>query len=128
MTPTLVAVAMFPAIGEELVFRGVLARGLARTLVAPLAVLASACAFSAFHMNLAQLLPTFVLGLAFAAIALRADSCVPSMIAHALNNTVALLVTRDAVPGVERALLGHPVTSSIGALAISLVGIALCVW
>nr|HEX4317872.1 CPBP family intramembrane glutamic endopeptidase [Kofleriaceae bacterium] len=90
----LVTLAALPAVCEELAFRGVLARGLATRLPWWGAALASSAAFSAYHLSLAQMLPTFTLGLALATIAIRGNSVVPSMIAHAINNVAAIVLSR----------------------------------
>jgi membrane protease YdiL (CAAX protease family) len=93
--PALGVIAILPAIVEELVFRGVLARALARRHGAALGVVASAIVFSAYHLSLGQALPTLLLGLELGFIAVRADSGVPTMIAHAMNNAIVLALDRN---------------------------------
>jgi membrane protease YdiL (CAAX protease family) len=90
----LACAAILPAIAEEVVFRGLLARSLANRLPVAAAAVISAAVFAAYHFNLVQALPTFTLGLALAYITLRADSILPAMIAHAINNTIAIVLTR----------------------------------
>ncbi|MEO8705896.1 MAG: type II CAAX endopeptidase family protein [Kofleriaceae bacterium] len=95
----LACIAVAPAVCEEILFRGVLMRGLGSRLHAWVAVIASALMFSLYHMNPIQMIPTLVLGLLFGAIATRGGSAIPTMLAHALNNAIALLVARGDLPG-----------------------------
>jgi membrane protease YdiL (CAAX protease family) len=125
LVPTLLAFAIVPAAAEELVFRGVLARSLALRFGPALAILASACMFSAYHLNPAQMIPTFVLGLALGHVALRADSCVPTMIGHALNNAIALTLDRGEVPRVGAWIVEHPCAMLAGCAATTIGGLAL---
>jgi membrane protease YdiL (CAAX protease family) len=90
----LLALAVLPAICEELLFRGLLLRALASRFSSEIAVLISALVFAGYHMSLVQLIPTFTLGLVAGALTLRAHSVVPAMLAHLLNNGVAIVVTR----------------------------------
>jgi membrane protease YdiL (CAAX protease family) len=112
--------AVLPPIAEELVFRGLLARTLANRLPAAAAIVLSSAAFSLYHWNAAQAFPTFTLGLALGYITLRADSIVPSMIAHALNNTIAIVLPRVA-PSLETPVIA---TAAV-ALALTAGGLVL---
>ncbi|MBA3821726.1 MAG: CPBP family intramembrane metalloprotease [Deltaproteobacteria bacterium] len=104
----LLAVALAPAICEEVLFRGVLVRGLATRFGVPVTVVLAAAVFSLYHVRVVQLLPTFTLGLVLGWLALRARSAIPGMLAHLLNNTIALLVARGELPGVAGVLGAHP--------------------
>jgi sodium transport system permease protein len=95
----LVAIAVLPAICEELLLRGVVTFALARRLGRVAGVLASALLFALLHGSPYRLAPTFVLGCSFGAIALRSGSIVPTMIAHALNNGALWLMS--AFPSLE---------------------------
>jgi membrane protease YdiL (CAAX protease family) len=121
---TLICIAMLPAIGEELVFRGVLARALA-TRSAILAIFVSAVVFSAYHMKPAQMAGTFPLGLALGVLAVRSRSVVPGMVTHFLNNAVVLVLSRVEVPGVTTLLTRHADGALIGAGALMVGGVLL---
>lgn len=95
----LVGIALVPAICEELLFRGVVLRGLASRFIPAAAIALSAVLFSAYHLSIVQALPTFTLGLALGLLAQRGGSIAPSVLAHLLNNTIAVLVQRRALPG-----------------------------
>lgn len=122
------AIAMFavlPAACEEIVFRGVLARSLGRRTSLLAAAAISAVVFSAYHVSLVQALPTLTLGMALAVIAIRADSIAPSMVAHALNNGLAIAVTRGALPGLMEWLGHHPVAGLAGCAVATAGGVAI---
>jgi membrane protease YdiL (CAAX protease family) len=123
----LIMLAVLPPLCEELLFRGVLARSLATRLPIWAAVGLSALLFSAYHLSLVQAPATFTLGLVFAMLAIRADSIVPSVIAHALNNAIAVLVSRDALPGVARWLGENPQPALAICGASTAAGVALLV-
>jgi sodium transport system permease protein len=124
------AIAIAPALCEEIVFRGVLLRGLASQLHAWVAVLGSAMVFSIYHLNPIQMAPTLMLGLVFGLIAHRAGSAIPTMAAHALNNGIAILVARGELPGLANAqetgfIDRHPALAVAGAATLTASGIAL---
>jgi membrane protease YdiL (CAAX protease family) len=121
----LLAVGLAPAICEEVLFRGVLARGLATRFILPIAVLLAAILFSLYHVRIVQLLPTFTLGLALGVLAIRASSAIPGMIAHLLNNTIALLVARGEVPAFAHALERYPEAAIIGFASVCALGLSL---
>ncbi len=106
--------AVLPAVCEEIVFRGVLARSLGRRTSLIAAAALSAAVFSAYHLSVVQALPTLTLGLALAVIAIRADSIAPAMVAHALNNALVIAVSRDALPELAGWLGRHPVAAVVG--------------
>jgi sodium transport system permease protein len=119
----LLAVALAPAICEEVLFRGVLVRGLATRFFPLAAVLVGALVFSLYHLRVVQLVPTFTLGLLLGYLALRADSAVPGMIAHLLNNTIALLVARGDWPSLAHAFGSYPVLAFAGCAIATSMGV-----
>lgn len=124
----IVMFAVVPALCEELLFRGVLARSLGRHLRPVAGAAISAAVFSAYHMSLAQALPTLTLGFVLALIAIRGGSVVPVIVAHAINNAITIAVSRDALPGVAGWLAGHPTLALAGCAAVSATGIAITLW
>jgi membrane protease YdiL (CAAX protease family) len=92
------AIAVAPAVCEELLFRGVVLGSL-RRLGPAVAVLGSAVLFGLIHVDTSGTGPTlyrvpfaFGVGLALGLLRLRSDSLVPGAIAHATLNTVTFLV------------------------------------
>jgi membrane protease YdiL (CAAX protease family) len=122
----LLGLGLMPAIAEELVFRGVLARSFARKR-AGLAVLVSAVAFSAYHIAPAQMLGTLPLAFALGILAVRSGSVVPGMIAHLVNNTIVIVLERDELPALARGLTASPAATFAGAAVLVTVGLALAV-
>lgn len=95
--------AVVVPIGEEILFRGYLFQtlrriGEGRAWGLPAAYLISATVFGLAHALsategvLALIVPTLVMGLVLAWVVQRTDSVLPSIIAHAINNGVALLL------------------------------------
>jgi membrane protease YdiL (CAAX protease family) len=119
----LLALAVLPAICEELLFRGLLLRALAARYAPALAVLISAVVFAGYHMSLVQLIPTFTLGLVAGTVTLRAHSVVPAMVAHLLNNGIAIVVTR--VPSPSNWVNDHPSLSLAVAIVLTGSGLAI---
>ena len=110
----LFTVAVLPAVFEELIFRGLLLKGM-RSFGTVSAVLLNGALFALYHQNPAQTLYQFCCGAAFALIALRAGSILPTIVSHFLNN--ALIITLLKFDSVE-------VTGT--ALAVVLVVSAVC--
>jgi membrane protease YdiL (CAAX protease family) len=117
----LVVLAIIPAICEEMLVRGAIARGLSRRFGPVVAVLLSSAYFAFLHLSIARTLPTLVLGGFLAAIVLRTGSLVPAILIHALNNGAALLLAHPAFAGVMGAISGQPLV----ALAVAAAGTAL---
>ncbi len=122
---TLVLLAIIPPVCEEILFRGVFARGLARGMPAILAIVVSAAVFSFYHLSLAQAVPTFTLGLAVGWLALRADSIVPAILVHICNNAIAVVISRDEVPGVTAWFDHNPTLALIAMSLTAVAGLAL---
>lgn len=93
----LVALAMTPAVFEELFFRGYLF-GAVRTNASAIQTVAyTALLFGAFHvfssvLAVERMLPSLFLGLALGWVRLRTGSVLPGMLLHALHNGFLLLV------------------------------------
>lgn len=87
---TLLVVAVLPAIGEELVFRGILQRYLDR-YGAHLAIWSAALLFSAFHMQFAGFLPRLFLGALMGYLLHWSGSLWLPIFAHLLNNGAQIL-------------------------------------
>lgn len=86
----LLVVAVMPAIGEELFFRGFLYGSLRYRHGAFWGILFSSLIFGAFHMSLVKLLPTAMLGACFAYIGYASGSIFIGMFLHFLNNFLSM--------------------------------------
>jgi membrane protease YdiL (CAAX protease family) len=94
----LLALGLAPALGEELLFRGLLLRTLAGRLGGPAAVLGSAALFGAAHLDPVHGAAAFLLGAYLGAVAWRAGSVRTPVLCHAANNTLAVLGAQGWVP------------------------------
>lgn len=118
-----VAFALVPALCEEVAFRGVLARSLGRHLTVLAAAATSALVFALYHHSLVQTVPTFSIGLLLAVVAIRADSAAPTILGHALNNAIVVLLSRGELPGLSDALGAHPILALVGCAAVTAGGV-----
>ncbi len=98
----LFVIAVLPAILEETIFRGIILEGM-KDLGTVAACLLGGMLFSIFHQSPAQTVYQFLCGAAFTLLALRANSVLPAILAHFLNNAFILLNARfgwlDGVTG-----------------------------
>ena len=120
LAATLIALALCPAIAEELVFRGVLTQGLATRLPAAAAIGIAAVVFALYHVFPPQIVSAVGLGIVLGFLTLRARSIVPAIVVHVLNNTIAILLSRDELPAAKQAITAYPVVA-LG-VAVVLVG------
>lgn len=99
LLPAILVIALLPALFEELLFRGILARGMhgGGWGLVPSVLLAGAM-FSLYHGNPEQTVYQFFCGACFTLIALRSGSILPTMVAHFLNNAVILIFTACGIP------------------------------
>lgn len=119
------AIAVGPGLCEELLFRGLILRGLAARLPAAPAAAAAAVLFGVIHFNALQGLAAALIGLYLAFAALVSGSVWPAVAAHALNNLLSALLARFDPEGAGAAFeSGHPwyvLAASAAALAVIVV-------
>lgn len=83
-------VAILPAIGEELIFRGILQRSLVElTRSRWIGILLTAALFSAIHLQFQGFIPRFALGVAFGYLLEVTGSIWVPIVAHFFNNAIA---------------------------------------
>ena len=87
----IVVIALAAAICEELFFRGGVQRILAGAFNYHIAVWLTAILFSAIHLQFGGFIPRLILGVSFGYIAIWSRSLYPSIIAHFINNGIAVL-------------------------------------
>ncbi|MCB9556650.1 MAG: CPBP family intramembrane metalloprotease [Deltaproteobacteria bacterium] len=88
------ALAISPAICEELLFRGVILSASRQALSTRSAVLLNGVLFGLFHMSAYRFFPTMLLGMLLALFVVRSGSILPAMLFHLLNNAITLAVAR----------------------------------
>lgn len=108
-------VAVLPALLEETVFRGILLSGV-KSFGSVGAVLLCGGLFSLYHQNPAQTAYQFCCGAAYALVALRAGSVLPTMAAHLFNNGLILTLTKINGGIIPASWL--PIVMSVSALCL----------
>ena len=109
-----------PAIGEELLFRGLTLRGLLSRLTPGGAILGSSILFGAVHLDPGQAIATSVLGVYLGTLAFASRSTRGAILCHMLNNGVALASVGLRVPtSVRPKHLQQPGACSWPALLLS---------
>ena len=88
----LLIIALIPAIGEELTFRGVLQQGLTRRMNPHIAILLSSAIFSFIHFQFYGFLPRMFLGMLLGYLFYTSGSLWTSMLMHFINNGCAVVV------------------------------------
>lgn len=85
-------IAVLPAIGEELIFRGIIQKHFANITKSQIwGILISALIFSAFHMQFKGFIPRFALGVMFGFMYTWSGSIWLPIIAHFVNNSIATI-------------------------------------
>lgn len=114
----ILAFAVLPAIAEELAVRGAVYGLLSRSVKPIPALIGQALIFGAMHGSIYRLLPTAALGLLLGVLAKKSGSIVPGMIAHAMTNSILLLVSRFAPEELGRTLSGPTPLAIAGVLLV----------
>jgi membrane protease YdiL (CAAX protease family) len=90
----IIILAVIPAIGEELLFRGLLQQSLIKkTGNIHIAIFITALIFSAFHLHFSGLFPRILLGLVLGYLFYWSKSLWIPIIAHFLNNAMLVVVS-----------------------------------
>lgn len=94
IVPAFMVIAILPAFFEELMFRGLLLNCCQNGMGSIRTIFVTGFCFSLFHASPEQTVYQFIAGCAFAFLAVRSGSILPSMLMHFINN--ALLVIFNA--------------------------------
>jgi len=92
----LTLIALFPAIFEELVFRGIIFHGLKNEMKKWGVILVSASAFAIIHLSVERLFPTFALGILLGYILWRGKSIYLTVGFHFLYNGLFFILARES--------------------------------
>ena len=84
--------ALLPAIGEELIYRGIILNGL-RRFGAFKAILFSSLIFAFAHGSLMQFFYQLILGLVLGYVLVKTGSVIASMVVHFLNNLIVVVIS-----------------------------------
>ena len=89
---TLLVIAIVPALGEELLFRGYIQQKIVKYLKNPhLAILITAFLFGLIHLDFQAIIPRFFLGIVLGYLFFWSDSLWLPILAHFVNNAQAVI-------------------------------------
>lgn len=91
VVPALIVIAVMPAIFEEGLFRGVILNSCESGAGTVRTVFIVGFAFSLFHASAEQTVYQFLAGCAFAFVAIRSGSILPSVLMHFINNAIIII-------------------------------------
>lgn len=111
-----------PAIGEELLFRGLLLRGLLPRVGPASAILVSSILFGAAHIDPGQVIATSLLGVYLGVLAFASGSTRGAIACHMLNNAVALASVSLGQPDANETGTSPPVLEMVLAGLAALAG------
>ena len=90
----LLIIAIIPALGEELFFRGYLQQTITKWTISPhIGIIITAVLFSAIHFQFYGLIPRFILGVLLGYIFLWSNNLWLPIIAHFVNNAQVLIIS-----------------------------------
>ncbi|MCF7957948.1 MAG: ABC transporter permease subunit [Phycisphaerae bacterium] len=94
----LLAIALSPAVCEEVLFRGVILSGLRSRCSVKLSIIATGILFGLMHIYISQIIPTALLGIVITYLVLRSGSIFTGILFHLLNNSIAVLFATGYFP------------------------------
>ena len=104
---------------EEIIFRGVLLKGLSKKINPTIALVVSALFFALVHLNVPQGINAFLLGLVIGFIYLTTESIYLSIFAHFINNVLAISVSsKFALIGGQYAFEIHGMLFILGVILL----------
>lgn len=114
----LIVIALIPAIGEELMFRGVIQQTLsAKVKNDHIAIWVTAFIFSAIHVQFFGFFPRFFLGALLGYLLLYSGSIIVTMICHFMNNAFVIIYAYVSTP--QKALGTDTSLPSLKAMVIT---------
>ncbi|MGO1470748.1 MAG: CPBP family glutamic-type intramembrane protease [Tissierella sp.] len=97
---SLLFIAIIPGICEEIMFRGTILKAYEKLGIKK-AIIMSAVLFGMFHFTLINFVGPAVLGIVFGIMVYKTNSIYSSMIAHTLNNSLALVINYFVMKNVD---------------------------
>lgn len=86
-------VALMPAVGEELLFRGLIYGSMKHKYSVVWAIVISSVVFGVFHGSIVRILPTGILGACFAYVLYKTNSIYVTSCMHFFNNFIAIVAS-----------------------------------
>lgn len=129
MLLNLVIIALIPAIGEEMTFRGVLQQSLTRKMNPHIAILLSSAIFSFIHFQFYGFLPRMFLGMLLGYMFYITNSLWTSILMHFVNNGASVVIYYFGNKGIIEDVEHFGETQNIWIITASaIITIALIVW
>lgn len=121
----ILAITIIGPIFEELLFRGAITKALLQQYNPRKAILLSAFLFGVIHINPAQILPAFLIGILLAWIYYKTASLVPCILIHILNNSLSLYLTMKYPEAkyMDELISGTPYLIAVFTSALLLLGV-----
>ena len=114
----LLVIAVFPALFEETLFRGVILNTCEQGAGSIRTIFIVGFCFSLFHTSLDQTVYQFIAGCLFAFVAIRSRSILPGILMHFINNALVIILAVCGFYGEN----GQPAISSGVNIALMVVG------
>lgn len=89
----ILAISIVGPVLEEVLFRGAITKALLQQYSPTKAILISALLFGVFHINPAQILPAFLIGILLAWTYYKTASLIPCILMHILNNSLSVYLS-----------------------------------
>ncbi|MBQ9113340.1 MAG: CPBP family intramembrane metalloprotease [Clostridia bacterium] len=115
----LFVIAVLPAIMEDFFFRGIQLEGI-KTFGTVSGAILSGALFALFHQNPAQTVYQFICGAAFALVAIKAGSFLPTALAHFINNAYILVLHKYQITSFSAPVYAIILVTSAICLIVSL--------
>lgn len=118
----LLMIAVLPALGEELIFRGIIQRGLMKHSINPhLSIWIAAVLFSAIHLQFYGFVPRMLMGVAMGYLFFWSGNLWYPIIAHFTNNAMSIILSygiqhKQIQPEIETAGIDNGTVASFSLL------------
>lgn len=116
----LVFICIVPAICEEIFFRGTLTNAY-NVYGSKFAIAMSAIVFALFHFDIQNFVAPLLLGLLFSTLIELTDSIYPAIIAHFINNVIAVFTARYVNDSLFKFLSNTKLSREIGSLQLFII-------
>ncbi len=130
------AVAISPAVCEEVLFRGAILSGLRKRMKGPALCLVVGLLFGLMHISIYRIIPTGIMGVMLTYLVVRGGSIYLSILIHAINNGIAVCLMTGRVPAFTETWLnedsieanGLPMPLLVGAGILVVLGVIGMEW
>lgn len=128
IVPALIVIAVLPALFEEFLFRGIILNNARQSVGDIYTIFIVGFCFSIFHGSPEQTVYQFLSGCAFAFLALRSGSILPSLLMHFLNNATIIILNACGATDANGNILISQTGDIILTIAAALALVGSIVW